>query len=110
MDRDLLQTLVDVNNYHREPGRQISDGFLERVSVDYQEPRIVTDEKEDYELERAKWEDGTSSPIRYILKKNPEFNEDEAKEYIRLNLSDSNEITGVGIGIPVGEEQEEDIG
>ena len=110
MDRDLLQTLVDVNNYHREPGRQISDGFLERVSVDYQEPRIVTDEKEDYELERAKWEDGTSSPIRYILKKNPEFNEEEAGEYIRLNLAVFNGIMGIGVGIPVDEEQEGDIG
>ena len=105
IDRELLESLVAVNNYHREPGRQISEGFIDKLVLDYQEPRIVTDEKEDYELEKVKWGDGTSSPIRYVLKKNPEFTEEDAREYIKENLSNYNEVFGMAIEDPI-EEQE----
>tara|TARA_R110002167_G_scaffold223332_1_gene428677 strand:+ start:360 stop:1814 length:1455 start_codon:yes stop_codon:yes gene_type:complete len=95
-DRDLISKIIEVNNYHRDASQQISEGFIENLTIDYQEPSIVTDEKEDYELEKVRWEDGTSSPVRYVMKKNPEFTEEMAKEYIQKNIEDGNEVFGLG--------------
>lgn len=95
-DRDLISKIIEVNNYHRDASQQISEGFIDNLVIDYQEPSIVTDEKEDYELEKVRWEDGTSSPVRYVMKKNPEFTEEMAKEYILKNIEDGNEVFGIG--------------
>ena len=53
---------------------------------------MVTDVKEEYELERLKWDDGTSSPLLYVMRKNPEFTEEEARDYLKKNLSDFGEL------------------
>ncbi len=98
-DMDMLRKLVMVNNYHR-PNNQISESLLDDLAIDYMEPKVVSDEQADYELERMKWEDGTSSPVLFVRKMNPEFDDDQAKEYIQNNLADLNELTGLG-SIPV---------
>lgn len=92
-DLELISKLVMVNNYHRE--EQIDEAVLNELVVEYQEPKIVSDEKADYELERMKWEDGTSSPILYLLKQNPDKDEDWATEYIKNNKAN---IQTLGLG------------
>ena len=82
-DLELMRKLVLVNNYHRD--EQIDPSVLDEMTFDYQEPKVVSDEKVSYELERMKWEDGTSSPVRWLLKNHPEQDEDWALEYIRNN-------------------------
>ena len=82
-DLELIKKVVLVNNYHRD--EQIDVSILDEMVFDYQEPKIVTDEKVAYDLERMKWEDGTSSPVRWLLKNHPEQDEDWALEYIRNN-------------------------
>jgi len=87
LDIELMKNVVSVNNYHRDD-RQIDLGIFDNMEIDYQEPQMVTDIKEEYDLEKAKWEDGTSSPVLYVMRKNPEMTEDDAKEYILKNLDD----------------------
>ena len=90
-DIELIKNVVSVNNYHR-PNNQIDLRIFDELELEYQEPQVVTDVKEEYELERLKWDDGTSSPLLYVMRKNPEFTEDEAKEYLKKNLSDFGEL------------------
>jgi len=90
-DVELLGHIISVNNYHR-PDRTIDESIIDNLQIDYQEPQVVTDIKEEYELEKAKWDDGTSSPVLYVMRKNPEMTEEDAKDYIRKNLDDMNEL------------------
>jgi len=96
-DMELITALVKVNNYHRGAvnkggtaqltGKQIDEKVLESLVIDYMEPQIVTDEKEEYELEQSKWKDGTSNPIEWVLREHPDFygDRDIALAYIEEN-------------------------
>lgn len=99
LDMELVQKLVEVNNYHRKD-KQVKPEILKDMFIEYQEPNLVTDEKEEYEIEKLKWVDGTSSPLLYVMRKNPEMTEDEAREYIEKNLKDLDDLTGGKIEIP----------
>ncbi len=90
-DMELIKDVVAVNNYHR-PNNQVDNSVLDNLELEYQEPQVVTDVKEEYELERLKWDDGTSSPLLYVMRKNPEFTEEEARDYLKKNLSDFGEL------------------
>ena len=90
-DIELIKHIVSVNNYHR-PDNKIDEKIIETLVVEYQEPQVVTDIKEEYDLEKMKWEDGTSSPVLYVMRKNPEMSEAEAKDYIAKNLEDMSEV------------------
>ena len=67
----------------------IEETLLKAITVEYQEPKMVTDEKTDYELERMKWEDGTSSPVQYMMKMNPGMSADEAETEIEKHKTES---------------------
>jgi len=110
-DMRLLSTLVRVDNYHRKGDK--AEGALDQkladsVQVDYQEPNLVTDDQSEYELEKLKWPDGTSSPVLWVMARNPEFTEDQAKEWIQNNINDYEELQGLKVGLKVKEEVEEE--
>lgn len=89
-DRDLIEAIVAVNNYHRKT--KISIEGLKDLVIDYQEPTVVGDEKTDYELERMRWEDGTSSIVDYMVKRNPELTREDAQKKIADNLQEYNDM------------------
>ena len=93
LDAQLVKTLIAVNNYHRE-SKEITLNITENLLIEYQEPNLVSDEKEEYDVEREKWKDGTSSPLLYVMRKNPEMDEAEALEYIKTNLEVVDDLTG----------------
>ena len=99
LDIELVNKLVEVNNYHRKD-KQVKPEILKGMFLEYQEPNLVTDEKEEYEIEKQKWADGVSSPLLYVMRKNPEMTEDDAKVYIEKNLQDLEDLTGGKITIP----------
>ena len=105
-DKELLSLLVRVYNYHGDKKKQLSQELADAVQVDYQEPNLVTDDKEEYELEVIKWKDGQSSPVLYAMAKNPEFTRDEAIDWIKKNLQDTEELTGLKITMPGQDEDE----
>jgi len=105
-DIELLKHIVSVNNYHR-PDRTIDESLLEEMQMDYQEPQVVTDIKEEYDLEKAKWEDGTSSPVLYVMRKNPEMTEDDAKEFIGKNMDDMAELFEAKASLIIGQDDED---
>jgi hypothetical protein len=90
-DLELIRTIVAVNNYHR-PDRRIDARVLEGLQINYQTPEIIIDEKEELETEKAKWEVGASSPIEYVMRKNPNFTVEEAEKYIQDNLAIKNKL------------------
>lgn len=99
-DMELVKKIVEVNNYHR-PQNQIDPKILNSLVIDYQSPGIVTDEKEDFELEKLKWEDGISSPVLWVMRKNPEMTEDEAQKFVENNLKVTGEFFKADISVPV---------
>lgn len=85
-DLELIKTIVGVHNYHR-PAKRIDEKVLDGFQINYQTPEIIVDEKEEFELEKEKWEKGISNPVEYVMRKNPNFTVEEAKRYIKENLS-----------------------
>jgi len=82
-DMELIRKIVEVNNYYRK--EQIDESILDKFSIIYQEPTVVTDEAVEYELEKEKWQDGTSSPIEFLMKKDPALTVEKAKKKIEEN-------------------------
>lgn len=100
-DRQLLETVVKVNNYHRGSDRQIDEKFLEDVSIEYTKPTVISDEKADYELKRMKWEDGFESMLDDVIESNDAIhNKEMAKKYVLENRKEFEELTGVRIPEP----------
>ena len=93
-DLELIRKIVDVNNYHRD-SNLIDPSIVDGILIDYREPQALVDEKAEYELERMRWEDGTSSPVSWMMKKNPELSEDQAKEKIKENIRLYNELNAL---------------
>jgi len=90
-DLELIRTIVAVNNYHR-PDNRIDEKVLEGLQINYPAPEIIVNEAEELEVEKAKWEVGLSSPIEYVMRKNPNLTVEEAKEYITENLGVKKEL------------------
>ena len=91
-DLELIEKTILVNNYHRKDN-VIDPKIMEGLTIDYQEPKLVKDEKEEYGTERMKWEDGISSPVKYLMKQDPEIkSEEDAKVAIKKNLKDSKDV------------------
>jgi hypothetical protein len=90
-DLELIKTIVSVNNYHR-PDKKVDESVLKDLQINYQTPEIIIDEKEELETEKAKWEVGASSPIEYVMRKNPNFTVEEAEKYIQDNLAIKNKL------------------
>ncbi|MCF7801086.1 MAG: hypothetical protein K9N34_03615 [Candidatus Marinimicrobia bacterium] len=93
-DLELVRNLVQVHNYHR-PEKTINESILDALTIDYQQPQVITDEKAEFELEVEKWRNGVSNPVDYILNQNPEMSEKQAREYIRNNLKEFNDLFGL---------------
>lgn len=123
-DRQLIKTIIEVNNYHRaiqnkdgiaqKTNMEIDPAILDEMTIEYQRPHVITDEKAEYELERMKWEDGTSSPVHYVMKRYPDMDEDAAQEFIQKNLKDIGDLGGISVKLipandkPDGEVEEND--
>jgi hypothetical protein len=107
-DLKLVNKLIEVNNFHREDN-QIDPEVVKEIVLDYQIPNAVTNELEDYNLERLKWEDGTSSPLLWVMRRNPEMSKEEAENYIRENKQSTNELLGIGALPEVPPEEIEEI-
>ena len=93
LDKDLIKTIVAVNNYHRSD-KKVDENVLKDMQINYQTPEIIIDEAEELDTEQAKWEAGLSSPIEYVMRKNPNLTVEEAKKYIQENLSLKKELLG----------------
>lgn len=103
-DRQLLETVVRVNNYHREAAFKIDEAYIKDVSIEYTKPSVVSDEKADYELMKMKWEDGTESILDYIVDSNDAIhNKDMAKKYVEMNRKEYEELTGISLPEVEGE-------
>lgn len=99
-DLALVAKLIEGNNFYR-PDKKINPDVINDLIIDYQRPALVTDESYEYEIERQKWQDGTSSPVEYVLRKNPELKTpDNAKKWIAENLKDFDEIYAAGGFVP----------
>ncbi|MDZ7821554.1 MAG: hypothetical protein U5N26_06935 [Candidatus Marinimicrobia bacterium] len=118
-DRQLIKTVIEVNNYHKgvqnkgemaqRTDMEIDLAILDELTIEYQRPHVITDEKAEYELEKMKWEDGVSSPIQYVMKRNPDMTEDDAKKFVEKNIDDWNALSGRSVGVikPDKEDEEE---
>jgi len=104
-DIDLVTRVVEVNNHYRTSAK-IDPRILERMTIVYSDPSIVTDEKAELEIEPLKWQSGISSPVDYVQGKHPNMTEAEAEEMIRKNIDIYNELMGMKISVAVpGDEQ-----
>jgi hypothetical protein len=116
-DRELIRTIIEVNNFHKgvqnkngmaqKTGFEIDPKIMEELTIEYQRPRVITDEKAEYELEKLKWEDGVSSPILYVMQKHPELTKEKAKEFVEENIDDWNKLTGRGVTVPEPDNEQE---
>ena len=107
-DLKLVNKIIEVNNFHRSEN-QIDPDVIKELTLDYQIPNAVTNEVEDYTLERMKWEDGVSSPLLWVMRRNPEMSKDQATLYIQQNKTSTNELLGIGALPEVPEEEIEEI-
>jgi len=98
-DMDLVRRVVEVNNFYRKA--KVDPGVLDRMTIVYSDPSIVTDEKAELEIEALKWEKGISSPVDYVQSKHPNMTEKEAEEHIRKNLERWNDLMGMKINVVV---------
>jgi len=94
-DMELIKTLIDVHNYHRDKSLYISPHILDGLVIDYAEPTAMIDEVAEYDFERKKWEDGTGNPVEWMMKRNPELDESQAMDKIRVNLKITNDVQGL---------------
>jgi hypothetical protein len=116
-DRELIKTIIEVNNFHKgvqnkgdiaqKTDKEIDINILKELTIEYQRPRVITDEKAEYELEKLKWEDGVSSPILYVMQRNPEMTKEEAQKFVEENLDDWNKINGRGVTVPEPDNEQE---
>lgn len=83
-DRDLVRSLVEVNNLNRKEN-QIDVKILDEITIDYIEPSIVKDEDGEFELERKRQAEGYSNKIDWVMQTNPEFTEADAREFLERN-------------------------
>lgn len=90
-DKDLIKTIVAANNYHR-PDKKVDENVLKDFQINYETPEIIVDEAEELATEQTKWEAGVSSPVEYVMRKNPNFTVEEAKKYIQENLALKKEL------------------
>jgi len=93
-DLELVRNLVQVHNYHR-PEQAINESILDALTIDYQKPQVISDEKADFALEVEKWRNGVSNPVDYIMNQNPEMSEKQAREYIQNNLKEYDKLFGL---------------
>ena len=102
-DIETIETAIKINNYERgvrnvgenaqKTEKMISEKVFGNILVDYSEPKILTDPKEDLEVEVGKWKTGISNPILYVRRLNPDIpSDDKAKEYIKKNLDITKEL------------------
>jgi hypothetical protein len=93
LDRKLIKSVVDCNNYHR-PDNQINPDLLSSLVIDYQQPQVISDEASDYALAKQQMQDGVISVVDYIQKANPEMDRDQARDYILNNKAEFEELFG----------------
>ena len=93
-DQRLVEKLIDCNNYHR-PDNQINPNVMDSLIVDYQQPKVISDEKSDYELAKIQMEDGVISAVDWVQKRNPEMSREEAEQHIKDNLMEFEELFGM---------------
>ena len=99
-DMELVARIVEAHNFYRA-GKRIDPAILDRMTIVYSDPSIVTDEKADLEVEQLKWQSGISSPVDYVLTKHPDMTYDEAEAMIRENLETYNELMGMKVNVAV---------
>ncbi len=98
-DMELVRCIVEANNFYRPA--KIDPAILDRLTIVYSDPSIVTDEKADLEVEQLKWQSGISSPVDYVLTKHPDMTSDEAEQMIRDNLAKYNELMGMKVNVTI---------
>lgn len=116
-DRQLIRTIVEVHNFHKsiknkdgiaqKTGEEIDVKLLDKLVIEYQRPRVITDEKAEYELEQLKWPDGISSPVIWVMRHNPHMTDKDAKKFVQDNITLWNELSGMGVTIPEPDNEEE---
>ena len=119
-DLEFIKKVVDVNNYYRDGTRYTYDGqiieksyinpkILDKLTIDYQEPTVVTDEKQEFEVLQAKARVGLKSLVSEMQKNNPEMSETEALEKLKENIEEWDSLFASQFEVTVsGSPNEED--
>lgn len=94
-DRDLIKALVNVHNYHRSD-RKIDPGIIDKMTVHYRDPQLMMITKDDLELAEIEWKYGISSPVDYLIHRNPAMTREEALERIIRNTGEYKKIVQSG--------------
>lgn len=105
-DINLIKAVVEVNNEER-PETFINPKILDELTIDYQQPKVVTDEKEEWELVLSKAPKGADSVVEYVMKRNPELSEQEAIEKIKDRIEEWDELFGSKFNISLEVENED---
>ena len=112
LDWLLIEKMIEVNNFHINTSERdtsifklIKSEIMNALILDYQEPQIAFYDNETYELERKKWKDGVSSPVEYVQRRNPEWDQEQCREYIDKNKNTYDEIFGFGGGKSIKKEE-----
>lgn len=91
-DKEFLKTLIKVNNYHRR-NNKIDEDIIDKISMEYEKPKFTFDEQKEYQIEKQKWSDGMSNPVKWYAKKNG-ISEELAKKEIEENKQITEELIG----------------
>lgn len=95
MDRDLIKALVNVHNYHRAD-KKIDQGIFDKMTVHYRDPQLMLITKDNLEVAEIEWKYGISSPVDFLIDRNPELTRDEALERIIRNTAEYKKIVQLG--------------
>jgi hypothetical protein len=114
-DLQSCKNIVELNNYYRQKqnglkdyrGEWIEDNYIDpailnKMTIDYQEPEVVTDEAMEFETYAKEARIGLKSWVARFMKRNPEMSEKEAEKKIKENKEINSELAGIsGLSINV---------
>lgn len=93
-DKHQIIELIKANNHHRseDAKKKIDEKVFDTLTVQYREPKMITDEKADYELAQLKFRDGTDSIVEYMKRIHTGIDDKKAEEMIRDNIAKNKEF------------------
>lgn len=92
-DRELLETVINVNNYHRTGDDTVDRDILSKMEMEYEKPSMTMKEGQELANAQTKWKNGLSNPAEYLAKKE-NITEEEAKKRIQENKELTEELVG----------------
>jgi hypothetical protein len=104
-DKLLIKAVIEVNNEER-PENQIDIKILDKLTIDYQQPKVVSDEQAEWDLVLSKAPKGADSVVEFVMKNDPELTEPKAIEKIKARIKEWDELFGSKFNIPMETDSE----